>query len=145
MSWFDWFRTKGGQSPDGDAPLAAMPPKKVSGTAASRRGRQSGDSYAQEWLRVLGDAAPGRDPFNTYTWELDANGARPARTAGAAVQPPVVDVPAPAPAAPAEANEGFEADPWGLGESARHKARVGVNPYDTGVFRGGWGERSKAR
>ncbi len=94
---------------------------------------------------MLGDAAPGRDPFNTYTWELDANGARPARTAGAAVQPPVVDVPAPAPAAPAEANEGFEADPWGLGESARHKARVGVNPYDTGVFRGGWGERSKAR
>jgi hypothetical protein len=143
MSWFDWFKAKAGGSPEGDAPAARVGPNKVSGSAPSRRARQGGDSYAREWVRVLDDSAPGRDPFSTYTWELDADSKPPARPSSAAVQPPVVDAPAPAARQPAASES--EPDPWGLGETGQKKTHAGVNPYDTGVFHAGWGDRSKAR
>jgi hypothetical protein len=149
MSLLEWFRDIAARSSGKDA--ADPTPQKVSGNTPSRRPRRPAEAYAGEWVRVLEEASPERNPFNTYTWELDTDSGTPRPSAG----------PQPAKAPGANPDDTYtwelqegpppegpppEADPWGLAESQKTRTGAGVNPYDTGVFqRTGWGDRSKAR
>ena len=143
MSWMEWFKGRTGGSPGQQEPAAR--PRKVSGSAASRRRARGGDAYDKEWVRVLDDNTPGRDPFNTYSWELDTDSGLP--------RDPALTRPQRAPGADPDdtytwelqQGEASESDPWGLAEAEQKKSQAGVNPYDTGMFQTGWGERSKPR
>ena len=121
-------------------------PAKTRGSAKVARPRKGGEAYAKEWVKVLEESTPNRDPFNTYTWELkpDATGAAPPREAKPAKKP--TD---PFDTYTWELHERDSAeDPWGLSEAApppKPEQKDGVNPYDTGVFDATWTGRFDKR
>lgn len=143
MNLIDWLKAITARAHD-DEPRT-IPPRKVMGTAVSRRNAHAGKAYRQEWVRVLDDSQVGRDPFNTYTWELDTGSGLP-REPMAPVQPQPGRDPEDTytwelgPGEPAAAS-----DPWGLADAERKKSQGGVNPYDTGVFTAGWDDRTRIR
>jgi hypothetical protein len=145
MDWMDWFKAIAGRSAGQGEPTPR--PRKVSGSAPSRRAGQGKDSYDKEWVRVLDDSAPERDPFNTYTWELDTGSGLPGRPAGTKPRCPPKDNPDDTYTWELQGDAASATDPWGLEEADRKKkdAQNGVNPYDTGIFKDGWGDRSKPR
>jgi hypothetical protein len=118
---------------------------------AKARPAHKGEAYAKEWVKVLEESEPGRDAYNTYTWEL-----KPDAT-GAATSAPANADPESKPAKPAgnepydtytwELQEGNTAeDPWGLKKDPqKSKQPDGVNPYDTGVFDASWTGRFDQR
>lgn len=148
MSLVDWLKGLTDRLPgadDGDAPA------KPSGAVKVRRPRKGGEAYAKEWVKVLEESGPDRDPFNTYTWELkpDATGAVPPRQPKPGKR-----------AAKAQPTNSFNTygrelherdsaeDPWGLSEAApaeKTEQKDGVNPYDTGVFDASWTGRFDQR
>ena len=116
-----------------------------------RAPRKGGEAYAKEWVKVLEESAPNRDPFNTYTWELKpeaTRGAPPAarsRSAGKTGATPIPSIPIPGSSTSATRAE----DPWGLKRERRAapkpEQKDGVNPYDTGVFDASWTGRFDKR
>lgn len=149
MSWVEWLkgmaeRLPGGDGGDDRAPRA---PVKVRGP------RKGGEAYAREWVKVLEETAPDRDPSSTYTWELNAEAGKTGSGRAA---------PQRKGAQPAPAQDPFDTytwelqesdspeDPWGLkktGETPAPKVskQGGVNPYDTGVFDATWTGRFDQR
>ena len=93
----------------GPAPRAASKkpkaakPKSKTGTAEQR------PSTEDQWLRVLEDAEPQRNPYDTYSWELD----------------------------PGTEERKLKRKQFGPMDTQAPDATGGVNPYDTGMFRGG--------
>jgi hypothetical protein len=86
------------------APRRAAPRSKKS--AAPERGGATED----QWLRVLEEAEPDHNPYDTYTWELD----------------------------PGTEERRLKRKRFGATDTHPPKdATGGMNPYDTGVFRGG--------
>jgi hypothetical protein len=149
MSWVEWLkgiaeRLPGADGGDDHAPRA---PVKV------RSPRKGGEAYAREWVKVLEETGPNRDPSNTYTWELNTD---PGKTGSGRAVPPGK------PAQPAPVQDPFDTytwelqesdspeDPWGLKNGEEAPARKvgkqsGVNPYDTGVFDATWTGRFDQR
>lgn len=137
MSWVKWLKGK----PE-DKPAATG----AHSGAGNRRARRGGEAYSNEWVKVLEETAPDRDPNGTYTWELHPEADRPKAPAGIASGQPKSKS---KPKEPFDTftwelqeNESAE-DPWGLQQQETQaqakKDADGVNPYDTGVFQRGWG------
>jgi hypothetical protein len=122
-----------------------------------RTPRRGGDAYAREWVKVLEETGPGRDPNSTYTWELEPEATgqmRPPKSK----RPPASRHPAkerPKPAVDPYDTYTFDLqegdspdDPWGLNKDqppATSTRKDGVNPYDTGVFDTTWTGRFDQR
>lgn len=67
-------------------------------------------STEDQWLRVLEEAEPDHNPYDTYSWELD----------------------------PGTEERKLKRKRFGAMDTQPPKdATGGMNPYDTGVFRGG--------
>jgi hypothetical protein len=140
MSWVKWLKGKSvGQTPAADKPV-------VPRTAAPAR-RKGGEAYAKEWVKVLEETGPERDPGSTYTWELQPEkaqgGSKPASRPGAKPTEPYDTY-------TWELQEGDSPDdPWGLqkkeAEATAARKKDGVNPYDTGVFDASWTGRFDQR
>jgi hypothetical protein len=148
MGWVNWL--KGLAERPGDA-ADDKPARRAA--AGPRRGRKGGEAYAREWVKVLEDSTPGRDPNGTYTWELHAEDAPPAEPPQPASRAPV------AKGRGQKADDPFDTytwevqetddrdDPWGLkrDEPPKKVQRDGVNPYDTGIFDASWTGRFDKR
>ncbi|MCK6371739.1 MAG: hypothetical protein L6Q83_10540 [Gammaproteobacteria bacterium] len=142
MSWAEWLKGLTERRPG----KRAGEPEPV----RTRVARKGGEAYAREWVKVLEDTAPGSDPTNTYTWELDTKAAASRR------RPPP-----PGKKAPAKEADPFDTyewelheqdspeDPWGLKKSSpapeQRPRDGGINPYDTGVFDATWTGRFDQR
>lgn len=148
MGWVNWLKGLADrQEADADGKAAPRQP------AAPRRGHKGGAAYAKEWVKVLEDTAPGRDPNGTWTWELHPEAEQAAREDRVA------------PAAKgrgAKPDDPFDTytwevqetddrnDPWGLKredppQKPQKQRRDGINPYDTGVFDASWTGRFDQR
>ena len=142
MSLVEWLKGLTERAPGG----AGDAPARARGAARVRGPRKGGYAYASEWVKVLEESGPDRDPFNTYTWELkpDATG-------------PVPPAPKPGKKPPTEPFDTYtwelqegdsRDDPWGLKKDpalAKPAQKDGVNPYDTGVFDANWTGRFDER
>jgi hypothetical protein len=148
MSWVEWLKGLAERLPGADGEATAgvtRAPVRV------RKPRKGGDAYAKEWVKVLEETGPDRDPANTYTWELHTDKTKPAARGVSTLTKPAK------PAQPAdpfdtytwELQEGDSAeDPWGLNKAPpteNHSKKNGVNPYDTGVFDATWTGRFDQR
>lgn len=147
MSWVKWLKGKtdgaANATDDTAAPRTGAPP---------RRSRKGGDAYAKEWVKVLEEASPERDPSSTYTWELQAEGPpQPVSPAAAAPTRKRSASQEPYDTYTWELQEGESPeDPWGLQKKEAEaveakKKRDGINPYDTGVFNASWTGRFDQR
>ena len=148
MSLVDWLKGLTDRAPGADHSGGSAKPR---GPAKARRPRKGGEAYAKEWVKVLEESGPDRDPFNTYTWELkpDATGAVPPRQPKPGKQPAKAQPTDPFDTYTWELHERDSAeDPWGLKEAApveKTEQKDGVNPYDTGVFDASWTGRFDQR
>jgi hypothetical protein len=147
MSWVRWLKGLAERLPDGDDES----PEAARGTAQVRPPRKGGEAYAKEWVKVLEETGPDRDPFSTYTWDLQP-GAPP--VPAAAPRPPGPKPPGASPADPVDTytwelhETDSREDPWGLKAEApaeRPVKKDGVNPYDTGLFEASWTGRFDKR
>ena len=145
MSWVEWLKGLAERHTEAENPADTGRQVRV------RSPRKGGESYAKEWVRVLEDTSPGRDPTNTYTWELNAEAeaakTRRASRAKQAASPP--DKADPFDTYSWELQEGDSPDdPWGLNKDAPPQTvskKDGINPYDTGVFDATWTGRFDQR
>ena len=146
MSLVDWLKGLTERpSGEGEERVSA----KTSRPARARPPHKGGESYAKEWVKVLEESAPDRDPFNTYTWEL-----KPGEVTGSVTPQSPKAKPGKPEADPFdtytwELQEGDSPDdPWGLKKdpaAEKPAKKDGVNPYDTGVFDASWTGRFDQR
>jgi hypothetical protein len=89
----------------------ALPPRKTPARAKTPESPERA-SPEDQWLRVLEEAEPDHNPYDTYSWELD----------------------------PGTEERKLKRKRYGAMDTQPPKdAAGGGNPYDTGIFRGsGW-------
>ena len=144
MSLVDWLKGLTDRPEEGvdDGAKAQRP-------AGARPQRKGGEAYAKEWVKVLEEAGPGHDPFNTYTWELGAEAPAGAPAPQGESKPRPNASAEPGDTYTWELQEGPADDPWGLKKEEAPekptKKSEGVNPYDTGVFDATWTGRFDQR
>ncbi len=144
MSWVEWLKGLTERLPGTEGESTATATRAPVRVRSPRKG---GDAYAKEWVKVLEETGPDRDPANTYTWELNTDATRPAAPAKKPSKPAAPD---PADTYTWELQEGDSPDdPWGLNQDPPPQQQVskkdGVNPYDTGVFDATWTGRFDQR
>jgi len=144
MSWVKWLK---GEKPGQEA---QTPDASTAGATRASRQRGRREAYAREWVKVLEDSGPNRDPNGTWTWELHTDQLpKPASEgAGEPARRTTAQPAEPYDTFTWELQEGESSDdPWGLHKPAEAapKKRDGMNPYDTGLFNASWSGRFDKR